>query len=257
MAGKWHLGQRNAYLPASHGFDEWLGLPYSVDQGAARTTACGSPELTSADRSHETRRGGRGGSSAAAAHDAAADFLPLLQQTRPAASAADPASASAAPTRVLEQPADLTTLTAKLASFATAFIRKHSAFPFFLYFAFAHVHTSDFNQPGNQYAGCDFRGATRRGGFGDALAEVDWVVEQLMGQLEASEVIDNTLVLFTGDNGPWLARTVAAGSAGLFQGRYAGYWNTGKGSTWEGGIREPAFVPSRSSPTLRWSLCRS
>jgi hypothetical protein len=41
--------------------------------------------------------------------------------------------------------------------------------------------------------------------------------------------------LFTGDNGPWMIKGLSAGSTGLLTGRYSGYWNTGKGSTWEGG----------------------
>merc|ERR1711865_490140 len=49
-------------------------------------------------------------------------------------------------------------------------------------------------------------------------------------------------MLFTGDNGPWMIQGLSGGSTGLLTGRFSGYWNTGKGSTWEGGIREPAFA---------------
>jgi arylsulfatase A len=70
---------------------------------------------------------------------------------------------------------------------------------------------------------------------------------------------ENTLVVFTSDNGPWIGGGLDGGSAGIFQGRFATYSNgTGKGSTWEGGLREPAFAywkgqiapHSRSSETI-------
>ena len=53
-----------------------------------------------------------------------------------------------------------------------------------------------------------------------------------MAKLRSLQVMKNTLILFTGDNGPWLIQGLSGGSAGLFTGRYSGYWNTGKGSTW-------------------------
>merc|ERR1712060_834078 len=51
-----------------------------------------------------------------------------------------------------------------------------------------------------------------------------------------------TVFLFTGDNGPWMIQGLSGGSTGLLTGRFSGYWNVGKGSTWEGGIREAAFA---------------
>lgn len=234
--GKWHLGQRRAYLPASHGFDEFLGLPYSVDEGMARTSSCeadgtaGATDLVSTGRRRRLQFGEQDG-------DAAEDFLPLISQMRQGE-----ASREGAPAQVLEQPADLTTLADKFVSFARGFISSHAAEPFFLYVSFAHVHIAGFNQVGNQYSACRFKGLTRRGGFGDALAEVDWMVGQVVKELERQRLSENTLLLFTGDNGPWMDRATAAGSAGLFQGRYSGYYNVGKGSTWEGGIREPGFA---------------
>jgi len=63
-----------------------------------------------------------------------------------------------------------------------------------------------------------------------------------IASLEKYNLRDNTLILFTGDNGPWMIENQSGGSPGLLVGRYSGYWNTGKGSTWEGGIREAAFA---------------
>jgi len=55
-------------------------------------------------------------------------------------------------------------------------------------------------------------------------------------------VVHTPQILFTGDNGPWLVQGFSAGSMGIFYGRSSGYWNTGKGCTWEGGIREAGFA---------------
>jgi arylsulfatase A-like enzyme len=49
-----------------------------------------------------------------------------------------------------------------------------------------------------------FKNSTRRGMFGDALAEVDWIVGEVTKTLEENNLDKNTLILFTGDNGPWM-----------------------------------------------------
>jgi arylsulfatase A-like enzyme len=107
---------------------------------------------------------------------------------------------------------------------------------------FSHVHTTAGNQPQKQYSSCRFQNTSIRGAFGDALAEVDWMVGSVVKKLDETSLSENTLILFTGDNGPWLMQGLSSGSAGIMVGRYSGYWNTGKGSTWEGGIHEAAFA---------------
>lgn len=85
------------------------------------------------------------------------------------------------------------------------------------------------------------------------------MVGELVAALQARGLEKNTLILFTGDNGPWLVQGKSGGSTGLLSGRFAGYWNVGKGSTWEGGIREAGFASwpgviapfSRSSGVVR------
>jgi len=145
-------------------------------------------------------------------------------------------------TTVLEQPVDFTFLTQKYSTFATDFVKNHSSDPFFLYLPFSHVHTTANNMPEKQYAGCDFKGKSRRGPFGDALAEVDWIVGNVHQTVMDVGIEENTLMLFTGDNGPWLVQGLSGGSTGILTGSYSGYWNTGKGSTWEGGLRGPGFA---------------
>jgi len=145
-------------------------------------------------------------------------------------------------TTVLEQPVDFTFLADKYNEFAGDFIKNHTSDPFFLYMPFSHVHTTASNMPEKQYAGCEWKNTSRRGPFGDALSEVDWIIGNVHQAVKDAGIEENTLMLFTGDNGPWMIQGLSGGSTGLLTGRYSGYWNTGKGSTWEGGIREAAFA---------------
>ena len=258
VVGKWHLGQREAYLPASRGFDAYLGVPYSVDMGAARASPCGSPSATTAGISAATsalesllqpyiESGFSQPLTAPEASDPAGDFLPLVSQRR------SQADGRVHTTVVESQPLDFTSLSTKYTAFVNGFIDEHSTSPFFLYMPFSHVHTTRANQPERQYCGCDAKNATRRGPFGDALAEVDDLIAATMSRVEKHSLARNTLVLFTGDNGPWMVQGNSGGSPGLLSGRYSGYWNVGKGSTWEGGIREAAFAywPGMIQPFTR------
>ena len=305
--GKWHLGQRAAYLPAARGFDEYLGIPYSDDMGKALASACapngmkGRTEESGAhgDESRHERRedlyddddgeeeeedddddkeddvlepkdpldmyvtsGYAIREDKRIQSDPAGDFLPLIYNRRINGTNSDGGGSTRAgasrsavqgTTQVLEQPVDLTRLDAKYKSFATDFIARHAQHPFFLYLPFSHVHTTAGNQPDEQYCGCSYKNATRRGAFGDALAETDAIVGAVAKALVDNGIERNTLVLFTGDNGPWMIKANSGGSPGLFSARYSGYWNVGKGSTWEGGIREAAFAywPGVITPASR------
>lgn len=113
-----------------------------------------------------------------------------------------------------------------------------------------------------RYAACEFLNTTTRGPFGDALAEVDSAVGAVSAAAD-----DNTLIIFVSDNGPARRWGLSAGSVGPFTGDAAAYANgtayrnTAKGSTWEGGVRMPAFAvwpgviaPGSISRTLVSSL---
>ncbi|MEX0938622.1 MAG: sulfatase [Pirellulales bacterium] len=135
-------------------------------------------------------------------------------------------------TQVVERPADQTTITRRYTEAAVEFIGKHQQEPFFLYFAHTMPHVPLF-------ASEDFAGSSRRGLFGDVIEEIDWSVGQVLDALRESGLDRRTLVIFTSDNGPWLTFHEQGGSAGLLR--------DGKGSTWEGGMREPtiAWWPGR------------
>lgn len=130
-------------------------------------------------------------------------------------------------TEVLEDPVDQTTLTKRYTAEALSFIRDHREGPFFLYFAHNFPHVPLF-------ASDDFLGTSRRGLYGDVVSELDWSVGQVLDTLRELKIDKQTLVFFTSDNGPWLIKNEHGGSAGLLRG--------GKGSTWEGGMREPAIA---------------
>jgi arylsulfatase A len=229
IVGKWHLGQRQVYLPLNRGFDYYLGIPYSEDMGDGVASTCPSSDGAFDGDSGSVNTSSTDIDDDQVSYDPAGYYLPLVYQDRNE-------------TTVLEQPLDLTTLGAKYRMFATRFLRRHADDRFFLYVPMNHVHITSETQPGTQYAGCEYKNATKRGAFGDALAEADGLVGAIVETLRELDLETSTLILFTSDNGPWLEQGLAAGTSGLLTGQYAGYRNTGKGSNWEGGIRMPAFA---------------
>ena len=110
---------------------------------------------------------------------------------------------------------------------AVAFIREGKAKPFFLYVPHTAVHVPIF--PGER-----FRGRSGNGRFGDWVEEVDWSVGRILDTLRDEGIAEQTLVIFTSDNGPWAVRGRDGGSAGPLRGS--------KASTWEGGVRVPSIA---------------
>jgi len=138
---------------------------------------------------------------------------------------------------IVERPADQRTLTQRYTAKAVRFIEENRTRPFFLYFAHTFPHVPLFASP-------EFRGKSPRGIYGDTVEELDWSVGEVIAALRAANVAENTLVVFTSDNGPWLTMGLQGGSAGMLR--------DGKASTWEGGMREPAIAwwPGRITPGI-------
>ncbi len=130
-------------------------------------------------------------------------------------------------TEIIERPADQRTITKRYTEEAIRFVRDHAHGPFFVYLAHNLPHVPLFRSEA-------FEGASSRGLYGDVVQEIDWSVGQITEALVQEGIAENTLVVFTSDNGPWLAYNAHGGSAGLLRG--------GKGMTWEGGMREPAVA---------------
>lgn len=128
---------------------------------------------------------------------------------------------------VIEAPVDQDTLTARYTAQAVKFISENRDHPFFLYLAHTAVHVP-------LHPGAPFRGKSGNGLYGDWVEEVDWSVGRVLETLKQLGLDANTMVLFTSDNGPWLAQGRDGGVAGPLRG--------GKMTTWEGGMREPTIA---------------
>ncbi len=195
MFGKWHLGDQPEFLPTKQGFDEYFGIPYSHDIHPRHPN----------NRTHRFPP------------------LPLVDGET-----------------VVEMEPDADFLTKRFTEHAVEFIEKNKDHPFFLYVphSIPHrpLHVSPpfrkdvdpeiLDQLKKEGDSIDYK--TRDKLFRQAIAEIDWSVGQILDTLKAQGIDDNTLVIFTSDNGP------AIGSAGPFRGR--------KGSTFEGGMREPTVI---------------
>jgi len=168
--GKWHLGDRDPFLPPNQGFDMYLGAPYSNDMSPF-------PLIEGLDEVQE------------------------------------------------EAPNDQ--LTQTYTERALQFIEDNQDEPFFLYLPHTMSHVplgvSD-----------EFEGVTEDGLYGDVIRELDWSTGQILDRLEELGIEDETLVVFTTDDGPWLSKGENAGSSGPLR--------NGKQSTWEGGARVPTIM---------------
>lgn len=128
--------------------------------------------------------------------------------------------------RVEEEP-DQHLLTKRYTEEVIQYIKKNKDKPFFMYYASNTPHTP-------LYASSNFEHRSKRGLYGDVVEELDWSVGQIFKTLKELKLDDNTLVIFTSDNGPWLVQEDDGGSAGLLF--------EGKNSTYEGGMRVPGIA---------------
>lgn len=124
--------------------------------------------------------------------------------------------------KVIEQQTPLETLTPRYTERAVKFIRQHKDEPLFLYFPHTYPHIPLAASP-------RFRGKSDQGLYGDVVEELDWSVGQVLQALKDNGLAENTLVVFSSDNGPWFQ-----GSPGKNRGR--------KGTTLEGGMRVPGIA---------------
>ena len=182
--GKWHLGHYPQFLPLQHGFDEYLGLPYSNDMWPYHPqNPSYYPDLPLIDGNKV--------------------FNPKVT------------------------PEDQTQLTTQYTERAVQFIEKNKNKPFFLYLAHSmpHVplHVSD-----------KFKGKSEQGLYGDVMMEIDWSMGEILKTLEKLNLDNNTLIVFTSDNGPWINYGNHAGSTGGLR--------EGKGTAFEGGQRVPCIM---------------
>ena len=209
LVGKWHLGHLPPFLPTQHGFDSWYGIPYSNDMD--KTPAAKTLLRDQKDGEPFPTPGW---------YEPQSEWfeVPLMRGEI-----------------TLERAPDQSELTERYTEESLEFIRQHRNQPFFLYLAFSMPHVPLFRS-------ADFEGTSEGGLYGDVIQELDASVGRILDELRALHLEDNTLVVFTSDNGPWLRYKTLGGSAGPFR--------DGKSTAWEGGFRVPAIFwgPGRISP---------
>ena len=123
--------------------------------------------------------------------------------------------------QVIDYPVDQSTLTERYTEEAVAFVTAHKDRPFFLYLPHTMPHYP-------LHVSARFKGKSKGGLFGDVIECIDWSCGRIVETLRRLGLEKKTIVVYTSDNGP------AAGSAGPLRGK--------KGSTWEGGMREPCIM---------------
>ncbi|WPJ96425.1 sulfatase [Coraliomargarita algicola] len=204
LIGKWHLGHRPQYLPTAQGFDLYYGIPYSNDMWQAPEIPLAENVVFNEGLGRAEYLDGKNG------RKLYRDKVPLMLGNE-----------------VIEWPVDQGQITRMYTERAQAFIRENQEAPFFLYLAHAMPHVPLF-------ASESFAEKSERGLFGDVIEELDWSVGELLKTLREEGIAENTLVIFTSDNGPWLSKKEAAGTAAPFR--------DGKFTDYEGGCRVPCIA---------------
>lgn len=198
IIGKWHLGSEPEFLPTKQGFDSYYGIPYSNDMWPVGFD--GKPAKPDN-------------------YVAKYPVLPLLKIKE----------GQNIPDTVMKinNLEDQALLTEAYTKEAIDFIKNNKKKPFFLYLAHSMTHVPI-------AASKKFRGTSEQGLFGDVMHEIDDSMRQILEALKANGLSDNSIVIFTSDNGPWLNFGNHNGSSGGFR--------EGKGASWEGGQRVPCIV---------------
>ena len=212
--GKNHLGDRNEYLPTVHGFDEFFGNLYhlNAEEEPEDPDYPKDPEFQADVRpARRARLQGHG--------QGRPDRGPALRQGRQAEPARTPARSPASawrPSRTSCWPARWTSWTA----------RSRPDKPFFLWHNTTRMHVWTRLSP-------KWENKSGYGLYADGMMELDHVVGELLKKLDDLGIADNTIVVFTTDNGAEIMTWPDGGNT-PFKGE--------KGTTWEGGLRVPGIV---------------
>lgn len=138
---------------------------------------------------------------------------------------------------LIEPKSNMATLTQRYTDQAIDFIKEHQNQPFFVYIPHTMPHT-------RLDASERFKGKSERGLYGDVIEEIDFNVGRILDAIAEMKLSENTYVLFTSDNGPWLIKNkgLADGHLPRDHGGSAGALRSGKVSTFEGGVRVPTIL---------------
>ena len=138
---------------------------------------------------------------------------------------------------LIEEKSDMSTLTERYTDEAIAFMQKNKSKPFFVYVPHTMPHTRLDASP-------RFKGKSKRGLYGDVIEEIDFNTGRIIDAVKELGLAENTYILFTSDNGPWLIKNkdYADGHLRTDHGGSAGLLRSGKVSTFEGGVRVPTIL---------------
>ena len=199
--GKWHLGHHPETLPQSNGFDTYFGIPYSNDmnhpdnKGKPKGGWAGMDTLWKDPESTLTKW-----------------KTPLMENEK-----------------IVELPVDQRTVTRRYTDKSIEFIKTNAKAdkPFFLYLPHSMPHIP-------LYVPDDVRDADPLNAYTNVIEHIDAEVGRIAKLLRELKLSENTYLIFTTDNGPWLPFKHHGGSAGPLR--------DGKGSTFEGGQRVPCVM---------------
>ena len=194
--GKWHLGHHPETLPQQNGFDTYLGIPYSNDMNHPDNK--GKPRVPSDDLWRDQE-------SAVTKWN-----TPLMENEK-----------------IVELPVDQRTVTRRYTDRAIDFIEQHKEEPFFVYLPHSMPHIP-------LYVPEDAYDPDPANAYTCVIEHIDAEVGRLMNTIRKLKLSDNTYVIYTSDNGPWLQFKNHGGSAGPLR--------EGKGTTFEGGQRVPCVM---------------
>lgn len=191
--GKWHLGHLPPCLPTYQGFESYYGIPYSNDMWIDPANKLADDIVLREGVTMQQLKDGV----------TKKNVVPLMRDEE-----------------IVEYPCDQNTITKRYTEEAIRFIKTKSDKPFFLYLPHTMVHLP-------LHVSKDFQGRTDKL-IWDAIEEVDWSVGEILKTLRDQGIAENTLVIFTSDNG------AAVGSSLPLRAK--------KASVYDGGIREPTLM---------------
>lgn len=209
--GKWHIGSDEGQMAIEQGFDEYFGIPYSNNMSLAPSQVfakdCNFREGYTRESAMQMQK--------IETFKQPKEKAPLIEGRE-----------------IVEFPCDQATTTRRYFDRAIEFINKSGKKPFFTYITPAMPHRPYF-------ASEQFLGTSERGIYGDVVEDIDWNVGRLLDHLKAKKLDKNTIIIFTSDNGPSVAKkNMKDGGCALpLRGQ--------KFLTYEGGVRVP-FI-------MRWS----
>ncbi|MDG0799871.1 sulfatase-like hydrolase/transferase [Pectobacterium polaris] len=221
MYGKWHLGTQSNAFPTRHGFDEWYGIPTSNDRFSTVVDQVEMNRLASTD----PKRRELLSKMEAINRTPQQEYwnVPLYHSYKDKGKQVDYA---------VPQGFQQASFTKDVTNKAVQYIADNKDQPFFMYMAYPQTHVPLFTSP-------EFKGKGHNP-YGDVMLEIDWSVGQIYQALEVNKLAENTIVIFTSDNGPWLQydKDGLAGSALPLR--------SGKSTVFEGGQRVPFIVNWKS-----------